>query len=99
MPPAVEEHIFFERGICGAAGEVGLVERAAAHAVPLTLYNLKNGSKIDEYLFPDAPVYTRFSTAGNRLLVLTAQQVAYVIAVDALSCPAGRSPELPIAPH
>jgi len=36
----------------------------------------------------DAPIsslYTRFSTAGNRLLVLTAQQFAYVIDVDALS--------------
>jgi hypothetical protein len=51
----------------------------------LRLYNLKSGSKIDDYLFPDAPVYTRFSTAGNRLLVLTAQQFAYVIDVDALS--------------
>jgi hypothetical protein len=30
-------------------------------------------------------VYTRFSTAGNRLLVLTAQQFAYVIDVDALT--------------
>jgi hypothetical protein len=47
------------------------------------LYNLKSGSKIDDYLFPDAPVYTHFSTAGNRLLVLTAQQFAYVIDVDA----------------
>jgi hypothetical protein len=62
---------------------------AAADGNHLRLYNLKNGSKIDEYPFPDAPVYTRFSTAGNRLLVLTAQQVAYVIAVDALSSPAG----------
>jgi len=49
------------------------------------LYNLESGSKIDDYLFPDAPVYTHFSTAGNRLLVLTAQQFAYIIDVDALS--------------
>lgn len=84
-----------------ASAATGLL--AAADGNHLSLYNLKDGSKIDEYLFPDAPVYTRFSTAGNRLLVLTAQQVAYIIAVDALSSPAGdcdhssRSPELPIA--
>jgi hypothetical protein len=35
VPPVVEEHIFFERGICGATGEVGLVERVAAHDVPI----------------------------------------------------------------
>jgi len=58
---------------------------AAADGNHLRLYNLESGSKIDDYLFPDAPVYTHFSTAGNRLLVLTAQQFAYVIDVDALS--------------
>jgi hypothetical protein len=58
---------------------------AAAEGNHLRLYNLKSGSKIDDYLFPDAPVYMRFSTVGNRLLVLTAQQFAYVIDVDALS--------------
>jgi hypothetical protein len=58
---------------------------AAADGNHLRLYNLKSGSKIDDYLFPDAPVYTRFSTAGNRLLVLTAQQFAYVIDVEGLS--------------
>ena len=58
---------------------------AAADGNHLRLYNLKSGSKIDDYLFPDAPIYARFSAAGNRLLVLTAQQFAYVMVVDALS--------------
>jgi hypothetical protein len=74
-------------GYVSASAATGLL--AAADGNHLRLYSLKNGSKIDEYLFPDAPVYTRFSTAGNRLLVLTAQQVAYVMAVDALSSSAG----------
>jgi hypothetical protein len=64
-----------------ASAATGLL--VAADGNHLRLYNLKSGSKIDDYLFPDAPVYTRFSTAGNRLLVLTAQQFAYVIDVDA----------------
>jgi len=54
---------------------------AAADGNHLRLYNLKNGSKIDEYPFPEAPIYTRFSMAGNRLLVLTAQQFAYILDV------------------
>src|SRR6266446_5201916 len=66
-----------------ASAATGLL--AAADGNHLRLYSLKSGSKIEEYLFPGAPVYTRFSTAGNRLLVLTAQQFAYVIDVDALS--------------
>lgn len=65
-----------------ASGATGLL--AAADGNHLRLFSLKSGSKVDEYLFPDAPVYTRFSTAGNRLLVLTAKQVAYVIDVDPL---------------
>jgi len=47
----------------------------------LRLYNLKNGSKIDDYLFPEAPIYTRFFDGRNRLLVLTAQQFAYILDV------------------
>jgi hypothetical protein len=58
---------------------------AAADGNHLRLYTLKNGNKVDEYLFPDAPVYVRFSTAGNRLLVLTAQQFVYVLDAGALS--------------
>jgi hypothetical protein len=70
-----------------ASAATGLL--VAADGNHLRLYNLKSGSKIDDYLFPDAPVYTRFSTAGNRLLVLTAQQFAYVIDVDANNSSAG----------
>jgi hypothetical protein len=43
---------------------------AAADGNHLRLYNLKSGSKIDDYLFPDAPVYTHFSTAGIDCLFL-----------------------------
>ena len=55
---------------------------AAADGNHLRLYSLKNGNKVDEYLFPSAPVYTRFSAPGSRLLVLTAEQVLYVIELD-----------------
>src|SRR6266404_1091431 len=58
---------------------------AAVDGNHLRLYDLKAGTKKDEYLFSDAPVYTHFSGDGKRLLVLTAQQFAYVIDVDALT--------------
>jgi hypothetical protein len=58
---------------------------AAADGNHLRLYDLKSGSKIDDYLFPDVPIYSRFSSAGNKLLVLTAQQFAYVLDVTRLS--------------
>jgi len=74
-----------------ASAAMGLL--AAADGNHLRLYNLKSGRNIDEYLFPDAPVYTRFSTAGNRLLVLTAQQFAYVIDVEALTSSDGDRPD------
>jgi len=62
-----------------ASAPSGLLAAADGHH--LRLYKLKDGSKIDEYLFPDSPVYTRFSAAGDKLLVLTAQQFAYVLNV------------------
>ena len=54
---------------------------AAADGNRLRLYDLKTGSKKDEYLFPDAPVYTHFSADGKRLLVLTSQQLVFVLDV------------------
>ena len=68
-----------------ASAVTGLL--AAADGNHLRLYNLKSGSKIDDYLFPDAPMYTRFSSAGDKLLVLTGQQFAYVLDVARLSSP------------
>jgi hypothetical protein len=47
---------------------------AAADGNHLRLYDLKTGTKKDEYLFPAAPVYTCFSGDGERLLVLTTEQ-------------------------
>lgn len=62
---------------------------AAADGNHLRLYSLKNGNKVDEYLFPGAPVYTRFSAAGTRMLVLTAEQLVYVIELGAASSSGG----------
>jgi len=84
-----------------ASAASGLLAAAERHN--LRLYSLKNGNKVDEYLFPDAPVYTRFSSAENRLLILTAQQVVYVLDVGALNSSvgdhAGWSPDPPVAIH
>ena len=84
-----------------ASAATGLL--AAADGNHLRLYDLKSGSKIDEYLFPDTPVYTHFSTVGSRLLVLTAQQMAYVLDLGARSSSdrgrASGSQDLPSPTH
>lgn len=71
-----------------ASAAAGLL--AAADGNHLRLYRLKNGKKVDEYLFPNAPMYTRFSAAGTRLLVLTADQILYVIELNAATSSPGR---------
>ena len=63
------------------AGLVSLHRYTAADRNHLRLYDLKTGAKKDEYLFPDAPVYTHFSADGKQLLVLTAQQLVFVLDV------------------
>ncbi len=55
---------------------------AAVDGNHLRLYDLKAGTKKDEYLFSDAPVYTHFSGDGKRLLVLTAGQSIFVLDVS-----------------
>lgn len=60
-----------------ASGSANLL--AALDGNRLRLFDLNGGSKRDEYLFSDAPVYTHFSKEGKRLLVLTEQQFVYVL--------------------
>lgn len=64
-----------------ATGSTNLLATADGHR--LTLLDLNTGLKSDEYLFPDAPVYSHFSTDGKRLLVLTEQQFIYVLDIAA----------------
>jgi hypothetical protein len=54
---------------------------AAADANHLRLYDLKTGTRKAEYLFSEPPVYTHFSEDGKRLLVLTAGQSIFVLAI------------------
>ncbi|HMI50198.1 MAG TPA: WD40 repeat domain-containing protein [Candidatus Saccharimonadales bacterium] len=48
----------------------------------LLLHDLNSGAKLDEQLFPDDIVYMHFSEDGTRLLVLTAHQMVFVVAVN-----------------
>lgn len=64
-----------------AASSTNLLATVEAHR--LTLVDLNTGLKRDEYLFPDAPVYSHFSTDGKRLLVLTEQQFVYILDIAA----------------
>jgi WD40 repeat protein len=75
-----------------ASAATGLL--SAADGNHLRLYDLKSGTKKDEYLFSAAPLYTHFSADGKRLLVLTADQILFVMDVTgvvALSGPHGSS--------
>jgi len=48
----------------------------------LLLYDLATATKLDQQIFPEPIAYTHFSSDGNRLLVLTRHQVAYVLDVS-----------------
>jgi hypothetical protein len=45
----------------------------------LTIYDLSTGTKLDNQTFSDPIVYTHFSRDGQRLLVLTEDQTAFVL--------------------
>jgi hypothetical protein len=45
----------------------------------LTIYDLSSGTKLDNQIFSDPIVYTHFSADGQRLLVLTENQTAFVL--------------------
>jgi hypothetical protein len=48
----------------------------------LSIFDLATGAKLDEEIFSEPIAYTHFSADGNRLLVLTRYQVAYVLDVS-----------------
>jgi outer membrane protein assembly factor BamB len=45
----------------------------------LTIYDLSTGAKLDNQIFSDPIVYAHFSADGQRLLVLTEDQTAFVL--------------------
>ncbi len=48
----------------------------------LFIYDLATAAKLDQQIFSESVAYTHFSADGNRLLVLTRHQVAYVLDVS-----------------
>jgi hypothetical protein len=58
----------------------------------LAIYDLTTAAKLDQQIFPDAIAYTHFSTDGNRLLVLTRHQVAYVLDVSGVHTNSSAAP-------
>jgi hypothetical protein len=55
----------------------------------VSIYSMPEMQKVDEYSFPSAAVFARFSGDGKRLFVLTQDQTAYTID---LTAPAGAPP-------
>jgi hypothetical protein len=59
----------------------------------LLIYDLKSGARRGNYAFPEDILYSRFSSDGKRLLVLTEDQMVYVLDVTAAAAvPAAASP-------
>jgi hypothetical protein len=58
----------------------------------LLIYDLTTAAKLDEQIFPDAIAYAHFSADGNRLLVLTKHQVAYVLDVSGVHANSSAAP-------
>ena len=50
----------------------------------LVIYDLATGTKLGQHIFLDPIAYSHFSADGNRLLVLTKYQVAYILDVSSL---------------
>jgi len=63
----------------------------------LGIFDLANGTKLDEQLFPDGLAYTHFSGDGKRLFVLTEHQTALILDVTDVrkaNVPASQTKEL-----
>jgi PQQ enzyme repeat len=58
----------------------------------LVIYDPTTAAKLDEQIFPDAIAYAHFSVDGNRLLVLTRHQVAYVLDVSGVHANSSATP-------
>lgn len=69
------------------SAESGLLS-AAQDGGRLLIYDLKTGARRDNYTFPVEILYSRFSADGKRLLVLTEDQMVYVLDVTAAAAPA-----------
>lgn len=53
----------------------------------LGIFDLNNGTKLDEQVFPEALAYTHFSADGKRLFVLTEHQTAVILDVSNVHSP------------
>jgi hypothetical protein len=60
----------------------------------LFIYDLSTGARLDQQIFPDSLAYAHFSADGNRLLVLTKYQLAFVLDVSAVRTPRPSAPAL-----
>jgi len=59
----------------------------------LFVYDLATAAKLDQLIFPESIAYAHFSADGNRLLVLTRHQVAYVLDMSRVRSASPTAPE------
>jgi WD40 repeat protein len=77
------EQLHVTAAIPTISAEAGMLS-ASQEGGRLLLYDLKTGTKRDIYTFPFDVLYSRFSTDGKRLLVLTEDQMVYILDVTAV---------------
>jgi hypothetical protein len=61
----------------------------------LFLYDLATTAKLEQQFFSESVAYTHFSADGNRLLVLTRHQVAYVLDLSSVRAARPSGPPQP----
>ena len=54
---------------------------------------IQTAAKLDQLIFPESIAYAHFSADGNRLLVLTRHQVAYVLDMSRVRSASPTAPE------
>ena len=76
--------VFGNRAALSAASNLLCVENGTGF---LTLYDLASFEKRQQYTFNGPVALIRFSPDGNRLFVLTANQVVYLLDVSSFAAP------------
>ena len=66
---------FGDNAAINTTNSLAAIENVAGQ---LSIYNLKNGKKIDELLFPTSVIYANFSKDGKKLFALTGNQNYYL---------------------
>ncbi len=80
----LQRRFFGEKILINSVKPIAAVENFAGQ---LSIYNLDNGRKINDLVFPSSVVFTKFSRDGKKLFVLTADQNYYLFNAEGFELP------------